>query len=76
MSACCEPMDMTLNMQCQYHPVGQCPDQVIVPIADGGLGIPIHDGGSAALEINYCPWCGTPTTIEAWDAKSPQEQDR
>ena len=21
-------------------------------------GIPIHDGGSSYIQINYCPWCG------------------
>jgi hypothetical protein len=23
------------------------------------FGIPIHDGGSSFIKINYCPWCGT-----------------
>ncbi|MDF3028892.1 MAG: hypothetical protein K0S23_3199 [Fluviicola sp.] len=22
------------------------------------FGIPIHDGGSSYIRINYCPWCG------------------
>ena len=22
------------------------------------FGIPIHDGGSSFLKINFCPWCG------------------
>jgi len=22
-------------------------------------GIPIHDGGSSKIHINFCPWCGT-----------------
>ncbi len=22
-------------------------------------GIPIYDGGSSVIVINYCPWCGT-----------------
>jgi hypothetical protein len=22
-------------------------------------GIPIHDGGSSFIEIEFCPWCGT-----------------
>jgi len=25
---------------------------------DGTFGIPIHDGGSSVVEINFCPWCG------------------
>lgn len=23
-------------------------------------GIPIHDGGTSFIKINYCPWCGRP----------------
>ena len=23
------------------------------------FGIPIHDGGSSHIQINFCPWCGT-----------------
>ncbi|NNK27790.1 MAG: hypothetical protein HKP06_06065 [Flavobacteriaceae bacterium] len=26
---------------------------------DGTYGIPIHDGGSSIIEIEFCPWCGT-----------------
>ncbi len=26
---------------------------------DGTYGIPIHDGGTSIIKINYCPWCGT-----------------
>ena len=22
------------------------------------FGIPIHDGGSSFIKINFCPWCG------------------
>jgi hypothetical protein len=25
-------------------------------------GIPIHDGGSSFIEIEFCPWCGTKLT--------------
>ena len=25
---------------------------------NGTYGIPIHDGGSSIIEIDYCPWCG------------------
>jgi hypothetical protein len=23
------------------------------------IGVPVNDGGSAIVKINYCPWCGT-----------------
>jgi len=33
---------------------------VIINKWDKGLyGIPIHDGGTSMVLINYCPWCGT-----------------
>jgi hypothetical protein len=33
---------------------------VIINKWDEGLyGIPIHDGGTSMILINYCPWCGT-----------------
>ena len=25
---------------------------------DETFGIPIHDGGTSIIEINFCPWCG------------------
>ena len=25
---------------------------------NGSIGIPIHDGGTSLIEINYCPFCG------------------
>jgi hypothetical protein len=25
-------------------------------------GIPVHDGGSSFIEIDFCPWCGTKLT--------------
>ena len=33
---------------------------VIINKWDEGLyGIPVHDGGTSMVVINYCPWCGT-----------------
>lgn len=26
---------------------------------NGSIGIPIHDGGTSMIIINYCPFCGT-----------------
>ena len=35
-------------------------DSVITHYRNGKIfGIPIHDGGSSFIKINYCPWCGT-----------------
>ena len=34
-------------------------DSVITQYKKGkAFGIPIHDGGSSFIRINYCPWCG------------------
>ncbi|PHQ28145.1 DUF6980 family protein [Leeuwenhoekiella nanhaiensis] len=33
-------------------------DVVINKWNDGTHGIPIHDGGTSIIEINFCPWCG------------------
>ncbi len=33
-------------------------DVIIHKWNDGTFGIPIHDGGSSIIEINFCPWCG------------------
>ena len=37
--------------------VGDCMVVYISKFREYGL--PIHDGGSSFLQINYCPWCGT-----------------
>ena len=35
------------------------PDVVICEFEDSGtFGIPIRDGGSSMITIQYCPWCG------------------
>ena len=33
-------------------------DIIINKWKDGTFGIPIHDGGSSIVKINFCPWCG------------------
>ena len=32
-------------------------DVVMRKWKNGTYGIPIHDGGSSIIKINYCPWC-------------------
>lgn len=35
-------------------------DSVITHFKKGKFfGIPIHDGGSSFIQINFCPWCGS-----------------
>lgn len=35
------------------------PDVIINEWTSGTIGIPIHDGGTSMIEINFCPWCGS-----------------
>lgn len=34
-------------------------DIIIAKWESGEIGIPIHDGGSSMIIINYCPFCGS-----------------
>lgn len=34
------------------------PDVIIHKWDNNTFGIPIHDGGTSIIEINFCPWCG------------------
>ncbi len=34
-------------------------DVVMNKWSDGTFGIPIHDGGSSVIKVNFCPWCGS-----------------
>ena len=37
------------------------PDVIIWQFEHSGeYGIPVRDGGSAIIVIDYCPWCGVP----------------
>jgi hypothetical protein len=57
---CCEKMRAHLNWACSDHSSAfECPDALIGRFgATGRYGLYIHDGGSALLEIDFCPWCG------------------
>lgn len=61
-------MQDMLELVCDEHPEDACPDQIIVCATEGKLAIPIYDGGDEAIGIDFCPWCGTPATVEAWSA--------
>jgi len=56
---CCYRMAGDLEHQCSKHPDrSDCPDAFIAEL-NGGFGLMVHDGGSSAVEIAFCPWCGT-----------------
>jgi hypothetical protein len=47
---CCEMMTMNVESE----------DEIVYfwPTYNEYL-IPVHDGGSSGIVINFCPWCGT-----------------
>jgi len=55
-------MKSQVELVCKDHPnLSDCPDSLIYKAKDKNyFGIRIHDGGSSSIEINYCPWCGSP----------------
>ena len=55
---CCERMNADLHRKCSIHQDRtDCPDAFIAEM-NGGYGLMVHDGGSSAVEISFCPWCG------------------
>lgn len=43
---------------CEQHAdAWACPDMTLVHTA-GEFGIPVRDGGTSVIRIEYCPWCG------------------
>jgi len=47
-----------LNRLCAVHADrSDCPDAFVTEM-HGGYGLMVHDGGSSAIEIAFCPWCG------------------
>ena len=59
-SVCCSNMEDRLHWQCDQHSdPNDCPDCIVWFYGGNGqYGIPIHDGGSSYIRIDYCPWCG------------------
>jgi hypothetical protein len=56
---CCEALAAQLNWSCEKHASpSECPDALVGRFADDRFGLFIHDGGTAHVEIKYCPWCG------------------
>ena len=58
---CCKQMDAVSSLNCEQHDDKyECPDVLISYIEKfDEYGIIIHDGGSSAITISYCPFCGT-----------------
>src|SRR5262249_34074584 len=43
---------------CEQHAdAWECPDMTLVR-TKSGFGIPVRDGGTSVIRIDYCPWCG------------------
>ena len=56
---CCDQM---------LNALSECKDNVIVYCAKfREYGIPINDGGTSYLLINYCPWCGNKLPLSLRD---------
>lgn len=55
-------MEYHATTTCDLHDRFACPDVVMHRYvnSDGEVwfGIPIHDGGTSAIAVSFCPWCG------------------
>ena len=50
---------------CDIHSdAWECPDMTLVR-TPSGFGIPVRDGGTSVVRIEYCPWCDTRLSAEA-----------
>jgi hypothetical protein len=63
--------------RCDVHAdTWECPDTTLVRTTDG-FGIPVRDGGTSMIRIQFCPWCGIslsgPKTAEPGAAGGPDE---
>ncbi|WKU48243.1 hypothetical protein Q3V23_31595 [Streptomyces sp. VNUA116] len=57
---CCEQMTRQVDWHCDTHadPYA-CPDALVTFSAKfREYGLIIHDGGTARIGIDFCPWCG------------------
>lgn len=57
---CCEAMTRRVNWHCgQHDDPFACPDAVLRFNAKfQEYGLIVHDGGTAVIGIDFCPWCG------------------
>ncbi|MEW1580683.1 hypothetical protein AB0407_21545 [Streptomyces microflavus] len=57
---CCEAMNSRVNAPCDLHDdLFACPDALVGFSARfQEYGLLVHDGGTASITIDFCPWCG------------------
>ncbi|MFN0126790.1 MAG: DUF6980 family protein [Verrucomicrobiales bacterium] len=60
-SHCCARMTAQVNLKCADHPDKfDCPDALIhFDAQTKSYRLIVHDGGSAGIAIDFCPWCGS-----------------
>jgi hypothetical protein len=60
-SHCCESMREQVEFTCEQHASRfDCPDALIgYLLVLNEYGLIVHDGGTSAVNIAFCPWCGT-----------------
>lgn len=57
---CCEDMVRNSTLDCDIHTDKyDCPD-VLIHYSEkfDEYGLIVHDGGTASIHMNYCPFCG------------------
>ena len=42
---------------CSQHEPHDCPDVLVIKTRSG-YALPVRDGGSSVVDIQFCPWCG------------------
>lgn len=58
---CCATLERHLDgWSCSQHADRfTCPDALLAQAGTSGpIGLIVHDGGTAAVLISNCPWCG------------------
>jgi hypothetical protein len=56
---CCNTFKQNAVHKCRMHDKFECADTLLVYLKSHGWGISIKDGGTAAVIMNFCPFCGT-----------------
>ena len=74
MQFCCDQMRSALEARCDVHPDrSDCPDALVTFNEHRRtFGLLIHDGGSSAVTIHFCPWCGSDLRVKT----DPSAADR
>lgn len=59
-SHCCDEMARQLAHRCPLHDdPADCPESLVAHLPGPDLYLlRVHDGGTGAVRIAYCPWCG------------------